>query len=109
LPKNALMPLAAALRGAGAGTALTASAEEKPPPPPPLPPPAPRTPTASSAASPVSAEAEDAAAERPPAGAAKNARLVSLVQMQAVIAEAGKRLKARVNKTPAKDVGEEGF
>lgn len=44
-----------------------------------------------------------------PAGASKNARLASLLQMQAVIAEAGKRLKAHVNKAPASNVGEEGF
>jgi len=44
-----------------------------------------------------------------PASDAKTARLASLVQMQAVISEAGKRLKARVCKTQTKDVGEEGF
>lgn len=44
-----------------------------------------------------------------PAGASKTARLAGLIQMQAVIAEAGRRLKARVNKTPTANVGEEGF
>lgn len=35
-----------------------------------------------------------------PAGAGKHARLKGLVKMQAVIAEAGRRIKAGLNRTP---------